>query len=656
MQHGKDAVDDCISYIIISERSVNQMYKILTPIKIGNTISKNRIAYLGMGKSCLGDPDNSVSERTIAYYSNYAKNGVGWITTGACIVFNDYPSQLANVIGLYDEKFLPGLTKLADSIHQYGAKILVQPWHPGISAYGCDRSLCKGPVDFTVDEIHSMQDRFVQAILLAKRAGMDGVEWHMAHNYLPEQFSVPCFNKRTDEYGADTIENAARFSAEIVQKARKVCGDDFVISLKINAWDMGVEGGMTVERCVELCKILEKAGVDLITVSAGGGETDTTGMSGDGYRAEGWKIDFAGEVKKAVSVPVMASGSIRHVDIMEKAIRDGKCDMIGMGRGLLAEPEFVTKLESGRENELRYCVSCMSCFSPDKPHGQHCSLNPNATREFEEPEIVVDGNNRLVVIAGAGPAGVNAAMILAQRGFKPVIYEKTAYIGGSIRYAATPDGKAKLNWAIDYYQRELTRLGVEVHLNTTLTAEMVKELKPYAVFVATGSNPIRPASIPGITGPNVYLAKDILDCVPSYMDEKVAVIGGGMVGLEVATTFAHKGCEATVIEMQPRLNIMMGGATNILAIMHATKAACTLMYEHKVREIKEDGVVAIDPQGKEVFIPATKVMICMGFTPEASLYDQLVNELPNVYKIGDAEGVDNIAKAARDGYIAAVKL
>jgi len=631
------------------------MYKMLTPIQIGPVKLKNRIMYLGMGKM-LSTPDNYVTERQIAYYENLAKNDVALIATGACIVFEEYPSKLPCQPGLYDDKFIPGLTRLADAVHKHGAKMLLQPWHPGLATYGgATAEQVRAVADYSIDEIHDMQDRFVAAICRAKKAGFDGVEWHAAHNYLPEEFMVPYFNKRTDEYGADTIENATRFSTEVISRAREACGDDFFINVKINAWDMGVEGGMTPDRCTAICVLLEKAGANMFSVSAGGGLTDITGMSGDGYRAEGWKIEFAETVKKAVSVPVMATGSIRHPRVIETALREGKCDLFGIGRGLLAEPEFVKKIEEGRESEIRYCLSCLSCFDPYYPCKKHCSMNPNATYEFEEQPKVKDGEGRTVVVVGAGPAGINAAMVLAERGFKPVVLEKTGRIGGSIRYASTPDGKGKLAWAFDYYKNEITRLGIEVRLNCEATVESIKAMDPYAVIFANGSEPIFPAKIPGITRENVIQARQLLDCVPAITDQNITVIGGGMVGLEIATTFAHMGCKATVVEMQDQAN-MPKTMTYRVAFEHAVKAACDLKFGHKLCEITEDGVVVENAEGNRISIAADKVVLCMGFKPASEMYDVLSQEMERVYKVGDVNVVDNIARAAREGYAASMEL
>lgn len=639
------------------------MCNILKPIKVGNHELKNRIAYLGMGAH-LSTMDHFITDREVAYYENYAKNGVAWMCTGACATCPDYPSGGPFTPGLYDDMFIPGMKKLTDAVHKYGAKIVVQPWHPGQLPYGCTLDDVKTCADFTVEELHHVQQQFVDAAVRAQKGGFDGMEYHIAHNYLPEQMSVPLFNKRTDEYGADTVENAARFNAEAIKMIREACGEDFMLGIKINAWDMGFEGGMTPEWCVALCKEFEKVGIDWISVSAGGSATDSLGMSADGSREEGWKLGWARMVKEAVNVPVMATGSIRHLDVMEKALEDGSCDIIGMARGLLAEPEFVRKVEEGREKELRHCLSCLSCmaFPNPVPNTKLCSLNPIAKWElFNQEPLKVDGDGRKVMIVGAGPAGANAAIVLAKRGFQPVVYDKYARIGGSIRYASAPDYKYKLKWAVDYYQNMFEVLNIPVHLGVEVTADLVKAEAPYAVFVATGSNTIRPAAIPGIFGDNVITAREILEGyrIP-YANEEIVVIGGGMVGMEVATTCSHNGCKATVIEMQNVASILDmltgGGNPAIAASKHMAKTSVVPMYEHKVKAITDHSVIAEDKEGNEVEVPATKVVICMGFTPNTKLYDELKEQGFNAVLIGDANGVDNIAKATNEGYFAALNL
>lgn len=630
------------------------MYQILNPIQAGPLSLRNRIAYLGMAKN-LSTPDNFVTERQIAYYTNYAKKGVALITTGACIVFDDYPSRLPCQPGLYDDKFIPGLKKLADSVHAYGAKLLLQLWHPGKAAYGCTLEQTKYPHEFSLDEIHRMQDQFVEAMRRAKDAGMDGCEWHMAHNYLAEEFAAPYFNKRTDQYGADTPENAARFSAEILDRARTVCGEGFALTLKINGWDMGVEGGMTPERCAAICRELEKHGICLISVSAGGGLTDITGMSGDGHRAEGWKIDMAETVKKAVHVPVEATGSIRHVDVMENALRSGKCDMIGMGRGLLAEPEFVKKVQEDRLQEMRYCISCMNCFIPYNGDAGHCAVNPVATFESIEPELRRDGNGRTVAVIGAGPAGVEAAQVLAKRGFRVKLLEKDGHVGGSVYHAAIPYGKEKLNWALEVYRHQLTEAGVEVLTNTAATPDRIRAMQPYAVFVASGTTPIIPRSIPGIDKPIVKEAKVFLESGPVCAETHTAVIGGGLVGLEVAATLAVNGEAVTVVEMLPA-DRMKPTMPYILALRHAREAGCTLLYGNRLTEVTDSGIMVEDEAGQRRKIDARRVLLCLGYRPNKELYEKLAAEMERVFWLGTEEGIGDIPEAIRRGHKAAMNL
>ena len=630
------------------------MYRILEPLKVGKAVLRNRIAYIGMAKY-LSSPDNFITEREIAYYSNYAKNGVAMITTGACLVSPEYPSKLPKIIGMYDDKFIPGMKALADKVHEYGGKLFFQPWHPGKINYGCTPEQTKSCADFTKEELHHIQDQFVEAIVRAYKAGADGCEWHMAHNYLPEQMAVPAFNKRTDEYGADTIENAARFSTEVLTRVRALCGEDFLLTVKINAYDMGVEGGMTPGRCAELCRALESVGADLFTVSAGGGLTDLTGMSGDGGAKEGWKIPFAAEVKKNVSVPVMATGTIRHLEIMEKALEDGACDLIGMGRGLLAEPEFVKKIAEGRQDELKCCINCMNCFIPAGESAGHCSVNPVATFEYLVKENDVAGEGKTVAVIGAGPTGIEAALKLAKRGFHVVLLEQTGHLGGSVYFASKPYKKEKLNWLLESYRMLLEKNKVEVRLNTEATPELLKELRPDRILVASGTNPIIPRSIPGIDGANVIEANQCLNHVNLIEGKNVVVIGGGLVGLEVSSTYAAMGNKTSVVEMMPADKMEINMPVTI-ARRHAKEVGVDVHFGTKLISIKEHSIIVEDENGNSSEMPADIVLLCMGFRPDKPFADKLANEFDNVEWIGSDDGIGNIPKAARRGYLAAEQL
>ena len=630
-------------------------WKVLEPIQVGPMHLKNRVQYLAMARG-YGNPDNTVSEKEIAYFERVAKGGTALIATGACIVFQDYPSQLPCQPGLYDEKFIPGLQALADAVHKYDAKLLLQPWHPGQINYGCDPSLCKTVADWTPEEIKMMQERFIQSAVIAQKGGADGVEIHIAHNYLNEQFLTPLFNKRTDEYGAQTMENGLRFTTEIIRGIRKVCGPDFAVTCKINGTDLNPEG-MTAERVAEAGPILEAAGADMIAVSGGGGLTNILGMSGDGHFAEGWKVPFAEAVKKSgVKVPVQATGSIRHPEYVEQILTEGKCDMIGMGRGLFADPDWVNKLAEGREDEIRLCISCMACFAAE-PGKSGCTINPLATRELEKIEVTGGGDGRKVAVVGGGPAGMQAAMTLAERGFAPVLYEKADHLGGVEVDATLPVGKSKMKWHVDYLERQMERLNVEVHLNEAATVETLKALDPYAVFIATGSDPMIPRFAPGWDKPHVTEACDLLNDIPEVNGEQVVVIGAGLVGIEVGMTLAEKGGKITLVDMLPPYNPMTMAADLGIELGRAMAGGVQLMMSHKLLEITDTAVIAENMDtGEKVEIPADRVVLAMGRKAQKALYEEIKDQFDIVVNIGDSENTSKILHAVQSGFDAANNL
>ena len=630
------------------------MHKILTPIKLGNMELKNRLMYLAMVKR-LSTSDNFITDRQIAYYVNYAKNGVGLISTGACIIDNNYPSQFRNQPGLYDDKFLPGLKKLTDAVHAVDGKIFFQLWHPGESPNNCKPSEVKKCADWTKTEIHNIIEMYAEAALRAKKAGADGVEFHMAHNFLPGQFIVPYFNKRTDEYSAETLENGLRFSIESIRRIKKACGSNFPVTVKMNGMDV-VEGGMTPEYAAEAILLLEKEGVLMVAVNAGGPLTDLTAMSGDGYRKEGWKVPYAAIIKKKVNIPVMAMGNIRHPKFIEKILQDGSCDMVGMGRGLLADPEWIKKLSEGREDEIKACISCMVCFKEVNPGESNCSINPLALRESENIVIEEDGDNRTVVVVGSGPAGLEAAITLAKRKFKPIIFESKSYIGGNEKLAAIPIKKSKFNWHIKYFKKQLEKLNIEVRLDTSCTPEILEEIKPYAVFVATGSIPVFPESIPGITKSNVKMLRNILEDFPNITGKKIVVIGADLPALETATTFAVNDNFVTVIDRLPEPPATIG-IDHKLAISHALKSKVDIKMSHKLVEIKDHEVIAENMETNQIInIPADMVVISMGVQPDNVLYNQIKDKFEHVINIGDSNHCGKIVDAVQASFDKAVEL
>lgn len=380
-------------------------------------------------------------------------------------------------------------------------------------------------------------------------------------------------------------------------------------------------------------------------------------MSGDVHRAEGWKVPAATMVKNAVSVPVVATGSIRHPDFVDQIINDGKCDMVGMGRGILAEREWVKKCAEGREDELRYCISCMNCFNvnPFSYEQTNCSVNPFALREGSKRPIVQDGDGRLVAVIGAGPAGMEAAVTLKQRGFDVVVFDKRDEIGGNLHVAKKPPFKGKFEWAIDYYKSMAKKLNITMKLGKEVTAQEVLALKPYSILVATGSNVI---SIPleGLDQVQTVQAHDVLANDMQFANKKVVVIGGGITGLETALYINRQGTnQVSVVDMLPEWPVdmldMRYQNEALLEVRHCNDQGVALFYNNKVVKFA-DGKLFIEStkDGEAKALPADVIVLSVGVKPNDALWQELLaSGHPSVWKAGDAIATGKINKAVLHG-------
>ena len=627
------------------------MYSFLEPIKVGNLLLKNRIIYSAMAKYMCDDEGN-ITDQYLEYYRNIAKGGVALITPGAMIVDPDWLFRFVKQPWLNDDKFIPGLKKLVDIVHAEGALIAFQLWHPGESTYDSNNKP-KTVNQLTIKEIKVIQHQYLEAAKRSKAAGADAVEFHIAHNYLPSQFMSPNFNKRTDEYGCRSVEDSMRFSTECIKSIKAELGDDFMVMAKINGSDF-VDGGITPELSAEAAVFVEKAGSAMITVNGGGSLTRYTGMSADGNEEEGWKVSFAEKVKQKVSIPVAGSGNIVHPDFADACIKEGKCDIIAMGRGLVAEPEWVKKVSTNREDELRYCVACMYCFTKNLPGTSGCSVNPYAKREFEKPELINNGGGRVVAIVGAGPAGLEVSVTLAKRGFKPVIYEKAPVIGGMVVLGSVPPGKSKLHWMLEYYKKQIKLFNIMLNLNTEANIETITSLNPYAVIVATGSKEFIPP-INGINRPNVIMVRDILSNPSGITGKRIVVIGAGLTGLESARMLKLQNNDVTILEMLPANPA--SSMEEKLAMTYAVKDDIKVLLEHKVERITEQNVYAKElHSGKTAVFPADLVVLSLGTKSNNTLFVELNSKFDRIYNIGDCEKTGKIVDAVSAGGTLGYKL
>lgn len=640
-------------------------------MNIGDVKIKNRTVMTAMGVA-MADINGMPTERIIKYYEERAKGGVGLIIPEFTKVSDMGPGTLFQ-LSLTTDEHIELMSKLVDTVHKYGTKIFIQLHHAGRQTYSMlingepvvapsaiPCGICQQETRaLEINEIKEIIDKFINAAYRAKLAGADGVEVHAGHGYLLNQFLSPNTNKRQDEYGGST-ENRCRIVCEIIQGIKEKCGESFPISVRITVDEflqyIDKSGqGINLDMAIEICKLLEKSGADALNVTCGTYETITTFMEPTSY-PEGWRVYLAETVKKSVNIPVFGNAVIRNPKYAEEILQNESVDFIAMGRSFLADPYWVQKAFEGRESEIRKCISCLRCVetfnaSPMTQKPLECSVNPVLAKEVDYPlELNKDGEDRKVAIIGSGPAGLEAARILAMRNFKPVIFESGDDIGGQLRYAKKPPKKERISWLTKYYKNTLESLNIEVRLNTSATIENLKELSPYAVIAATGSKPIIPQSILGIDNKNVYLVTDILSGEKVITNKKVCVVGSGMTGIETAEMLAEQGNKVSIIEMAD--SIAPGAFfMNVIDVMsRVNNHDVNILLGHKLVEVRDDSVVMENSQGEIIEHNTDIVVLSLGVTSENSLYEEIKNEFDKAWNIGDANKIGRIGDAVSEGF------
>ena len=626
--------------------------------QIGNLEIKNRLVMTAMGVG-VGDHSGIVPDEFIEFYTQRARGGAGLIITEITRVNNVHGVGEYDQLSLADDNVIPSFQKLADSVHQYGTKIFAQLHHPGreshlvlnpsvkelVSSSPFPSRIAPEPTRaLTIEEFHSLVKDFADAAVRAQKAGLDGVEIHAGHGYLITQFLSANDNFREDEYGG-SLENRMRFLMEIIAAIREACGSEFPISVRLSSSEfldgVGIRHGITLEESIRTAVACEKAGVNLINVSSGTHFTGNTIVEPTTYQ-QGWKLGLAAEIKKNLTIPVAATSVFRDPEFCDETLGSGAIDFVAMGRSWLADPEWGEKALSGRADDIRKCLGCMYCFETagnalctGEGHAQ-CSVNPYLGEETVYSAPTEDGNGRKAVVIGGGPAGLEAALILAQRKFDVTLMEKEDRLGGQMYLSSLPPHRGKMGNFIKYAEKQLKDLGVDIRLNTEASAEAIKAMNPYAVFVCTGSVAVLPKSIPGIDGDNVYVASDILTEKVKLIGKKIVVAGGGLTGMETAEFLQVKGNEVTDIDMLPGLGL---GAFPLVVMDETSRVAQSgvcVMPGHKLAEIHADHVVLEDTAGYQVTLPCDAVIMCLGVRPVNQLGEELTG-VEHVYMLGDAK-------------------
>jgi len=628
---------------------------------------KNRMAMAPMATD-YANPDGTVSQRMIDYYEARARGGVGLIIMEVVTV-DELSPYVPKTVSLWDDRFIPSLKTLTDAIHAHGTRIIPQVSHPGPESlapfFNETQPVGPSPVichstkqkcrELTLEEIERIIEQFGDAARRAREAGCDGMELHAAHSYmLVGSFLSPLRNRRTDAYGG-SVHDRLKFPLDVIRNIREKAGEDFPIVMRISG-DMMVPGGQDIRETQYITPIFEKAGIHAFEISAGifpEGMFRIIPPTGSPLRPN---VRLSAAVKEVVDVPVLVVGRINDPRIAEDILNRNEADMVVMGRALLAEPEFPNKAAEGRFNDIRPCVACgLGCIAVrNQGRDMTCVLNPTLGRE-KEMHITPSAEPKRVLVAGGGPAGLEAARVAALRGHQVILCEKGPKVGGQLNLAAAVPFKQEMCKIQKYFSVQAEHAGVEFRLNTEVTGELIKEVRPDVLIVATGAEPLIP-DIPGLDRQKVITAHDVLGDKVELLSGKVLVIGGGMVGCETAETIANRGdnpiignTDVTVVEMINDVALDTAPQVRDLLMQRLRKNGVKIFTSTRVIEVLEDGVV-IERDGKQETIRGMDhLVVSMGVQSVDRLSSEIKDMVAEVYPVGDAKEARSALEAIAEG-------
>lgn len=630
------------------------MKYLLRPFAVKGMELPNRLVMPPMVTNFASE-EGAVTKEMIKYYTERAKGGVGLI-----IIEMTYPHPTGKafscMLGVHHDKFIPGLNELAETIKIYGACVALQIGHAGrqTSREICGHSIMapsvipvKGmeeiPKEMSMEEIQQIIHAFGAAALRAKRAGFDAVELHGTHGYLVNQFLSPYTNKRTDNYGGN-FENRLGFPIEVIQEVRSKVGENYPLIFRLCANEYLEDAeGITLDLAKKIAPRLVEAGIDILHITGGIGETGDH-LIQPLYYDHCYNVYLAEGIKQAVGItPVIAAGSIIDPHMADQILEQGKADLIAAGRGLIADPMFPKKAQEQRAHEIRRCIRCNECSGRLRSgYRISCAVNPLVGREAES-ELRPATKLKRILVAGAGPAGMEAARLLSLRGHEVTLCEKSDSFGGLVRIAAVPSWKKDLTALIDWLTFQLEQSHVAVHLEVEVTPEYIEKFDPDVLVVSTGSTALRP-KIPGIE--SALTALDVLK--GAAVGDHVIVCGGGLVGCETAWYLAEQNKRLTIVEVLDEIAMDMEARSKMAILRKLGEHNVDVMCNTRVEKIVPgEGIVGIDQRWNEKEIKGDAVVLAMGFDPNRSLYD-LGEKAYEVYLIGDAKKPRHIMDAIRE--------
>lgn len=647
------------------------------PLNIGKVQVKNRFALSPMGITDV-TPQWTDAPTAIDYYEERAKGGIGLIFTGCHTAENEVEPHQPNMPCILQNPMATkkSIAELARKVHAYGTKLFVQITlgfgrngrpNPDMK-YNIAPSPCtnywapKVPHrELTTEEIYKLIENFGKAAKVVKDAGADGIDVHSMHGgYLLDCFVMQAYNQRTDEFGGD-LRGRANIAIKLREEVAKTCGWDFPVSMRfgVKSFIRGhrksclpgytfEEQGRDTEESLELVKILDEAGYDCFNVDCGSYDGDIWGKP-PSYMPKGLYLPYSEKVKQVTDKPVFVSGRMGFPELALEAVVSGKTDAVTMARPLLADPDYVNKIKRGELEDIRTCLSCNDGCLQRVGSGLQkggCAINPCANRE-RETRLIPALQKRRILVIGGGPAGMEAARVAAIRGHEVQLVERSDMLGGKFRWASVPSFKQEGNRLIDWYARQLEKVGVQVTMNYEFKEDDPKGEWAEIIIVAVGSNELIPR-LPGIEKAT-FAVPVLKEEVP--VEEECTIIGAGLVGCELALHISMLGKKVRIIEMAPCLIPTNRPAGQVMQAIeeYIERFNMEVHLGTKLKEVRDDGIL-VEENGEDKFIPTKQVILAMGYRPNTTLYDSLYAKYGEVYNLGDSRQPKNIMQGIEDAY------
>ena len=630
---------------------------LFSPLAVGGLTLKNRIISAPMTYPILTS-DGCLTPEAAAFYELRAKGGAAVVTVSELIVDGKMGKYYPVQVTIDAPNAKDSLAVAARAVRKHGAIASMELSHGG--RFAISESPAWGPVDVHEDGIKVAQKMtktmidellgmYARAAEMCRDAGFEMLLIHAGHGWLLEQFLSPSTNSRDDEYGG-TLENRARLTLEVIDAVRSAVGQGFPLELRISAEEY-LEDGYAFPDAIEFSKLFAPK-IDLLQVSTGShhGSFDKTHPSM--FAERGANVHYATEIRKHVKVPVSTIGALNEPQMLEDIIAQWKADAVVMGRALLADPYLPRKAFEGRDDEIVRCCRCFTCMAERLVTGLRvCALNPVIGHEYEHNYSPQKAEPKKVLVAGGGPGGMQCALTAAERGHDVMLFEKSDSLGGALKSERGIHFKADLHKFIEIMERLLKKAGVDIHTNTEVTPELVREIKPDALIIAVGSKPL----VPRIFGIEKALLADDLPEKQLRESGKVVIIGGGLVGCETAVHLAREGNDVTIVEMKNEIAPDANPRHKPLLISELSKESIKIMTNTEAIKVTDNGLLCMTKEG-ETYIAADEIICAAGRLPNVDVVKTLADCAQYVDTVGDCAKLANVAGAVFRGHFAAIDI